>query len=391
MKPPLSHGQLKALAANVTRLSGLLTRERDRLPATYLKDKGLREAYEAYYLPLNLRKIQVPLAELALRPENLFGNDTLRVLDLGCGPGTALLGVMEFFAAEKNRPRLAVTAVDHVAENLKMAEELFTAFKSMCNLDASLKTIRSAVEQIRNLQDRIFNLIIFSNVLNEIFIHDEDRICKRSNIVAEYLNRFLADNGSCIIIEPALRETSRELLEVRERLLKQGFQLYSPCLCHAVCPALANLKDWCHEDVAWNPSATIQRLDNLTGLRKDSLKFSYLIIRKDSQSLAGIYGDNAFRVVSEPLVSKGKREFYICGEAGRRLITRLDKDLAELNKPFSILQRGDIVSFEHLIDEGRRYKVGRETGVRRLWTAAGFSTQLYGSSAMIKQHSIDIF
>ncbi len=378
MKLPLSHAQLKTLAANVTRLSELLTRERGRLPAAYLKDKGLREAYVAYYLPLNRRKIQAPLAEIALHPENRFGNETLRVLDLGCGPGTAMLGVMEFFAARKKRPHLALTAVDHVAENLKMAEELFTTFKSMSNLDVSLKTVRSDIEQIQYLQETIFNLIIFSNVLNEMFIHDADRIVKRTNLVTQYLNRFLADDGSCIIIEPALRETSRELLAVREGLLKQGFQIYSPCLCHAQCAALANPKDWCHEDMAWDPTDTIQELDNLTGLRKDSLKFSYLIMRKDSQSLAGMYGVNAFRVVSEPLVSKGKREFYICGEAGRRLITRLDKDLVARNKPFGSLQRGDVVRFEHLVDEGRRYKVGKETGVQRLWTIAGCLTHDQG-------------
>ncbi|HYA87029.1 MAG TPA: small ribosomal subunit Rsm22 family protein [Nitrospirota bacterium] len=376
MKPPLPHGQLKILAANIVRLSKLLTRERDSLPAAYLKDKGLREAYEAYFLPLNLRKILVPLAELDLRCENLFGNDMFRVLDLGCGPGTAMLGVMEFFAAGKKRSHLAVTAVDHVAENLKMAEEFFTASKRMRNIDASLKTIRSGIEQMRCLPEMTFNLIIFSNVLNELFIHDEARIVKRTNLVAEYLNRCLADDGSCIIIEPALRETSRELIEVREGLLKRGFHIYAPCLCHAECIALANPRDWCHEDLAWEPSDTIRELDELTGLRKDSLKFSYLIMRKDVQSLAGLYGINAFRVVSEPLVSKGKREFYICGEAGRRLITRLNKDLAARNKNFGSLQRGDVVSFEHLIEEGKRYKVGKGTGVKRLRTTAGCFTQI---------------
>jgi ribosomal protein RSM22 (predicted rRNA methylase) len=375
MKRTSSPVELKALAANVTRLSELLTRERDSLPAAYLKDKGLREAYEAYYLPANLRKIQAPLAELGLHPGNLFGNNTLRVLDLGCGPGTAMLGMLDFFAARKKRTRLEFTAVDHVAENLKMAEELFAAFKSVSDLDLSLKTVRSTIELAPHLREAAFDLIIFSNVLNEIFIHEEARIVRRTVLVAELLRRFLADDGSCIIIEPALRETSRELLEVRDGLLEQGFRIYAPCLCHAKkCPALANPKDWCHADLAWDPPAEIQELDKLTGLRKDSLKFSYLVLRKDSQSLAGLYGGNAFRVVSEPLVSKGKIEFYICGELGRRLIARLDKDANAQNESFGKLQRGDIISFERLIDEGKRYKVGKETGVRRLRTTAGFLT-----------------
>ena len=360
-----SHDELKALAANVIRLSRLLTREREGLSAAYLKDRGLREAYGAYFLLPNLVKIQAPLRELAAHPGKLLDRDTLRVLDLGCGPGTAMLGVLEFFAAGKKRPRIDFTAVDQVAENLKMAGELVAAFKSTSDLEVSLKTIRSTIEQAPRLPETAFNLIIFSNVLNEIFIHAEARIAKRTALVSDLLNRFLADDGSCIIIEPALRETARDLLAVRDGLVDAGFPLYAPCLCHTACPALANPKDWCHEDLPWDEPELIQELDKLTGLRKDSLKFSYLIVRKDAKTLRDVYGEHAFRVVSEPLVSKGKREFYICGEAGRKLITRQDKDETPGNDAFGRLQRGDVVGFENLIDEGKRYKISRETRVNR--------------------------
>jgi ribosomal protein RSM22 (predicted rRNA methylase) len=358
-----SHDELKVLAANVIRLSRLLTREREGLSAAYLKDRGLREAYGAYFLLPNLVKIQAPLRELAAHPGNLLDKDTLRVLDLGCGPGTAMLGVLEFFAAGKKRPRIDFTAVDQVAENLKMAGELVAAFKSTS--EASVKTIRSTIEQAPRLPETAFNLIVFSNVLNEIFIRDEARIARRTALVSDLLKRFLADDGSCIIIEPALRETARDLLAVRDGLVDAGFALYAPCLCHTTCPALANPKDWCHEDLPWDEPELIQELDKLTGLRKDSLKFSYLIVRKDAKTLRDVYGEHAFRVVSEPLVSKGKREFYICGEAGRKLITRQDKDETPGNDVFGRLQRGDVVGFENLIDEGKRYKISKETVVNR--------------------------
>jgi ribosomal protein RSM22 (predicted rRNA methylase) len=367
MKRAPSPVELKTLAANVAKLSELLTRERDSLPSAYLKDKGLREAYEAYYLPANLRKIQAPLAELALHPGDLLGKVTLRVLDLGCGPGTAMIGALEFFATGNKHPRIEFTAVDRVAENLNMAEKLSTTFKRVSNLDVALKTVHSAIEEALHLPERTYDLIIFSNVLNEIFIHDGERISRRTMLATEFLNRFLADDGSCIIIEPALRETSRELLAVRDGLLAQGFHVYAPCLCQTGCPALVNPKDWCHQDLAWNPPIEIQELDRLAGLRKDSLKFSYLILRKDSRSLGELYGESAFRVVSEPLVSKGKIEFYICGHGGRRLLARLDKDATTQNETFGRLQRGDVVGFERLLDEGKRYKVGKNTGVKRLF------------------------
>lgn len=358
---------MKSLAANVARLSQLLTRERTIIPPMYLQDAGLREAYIAYFLPSNIHKIRVPLQELALHPERLLSKERLRILDIGCGPGSAILGVMEFFAGQAQRPRLEFTGVDPVAGNLRAAEEFFVSYRDRLGLNATLNIVRSGIEGVEHLLHERFDVIIFSNVLNELFPQHEKRIAKRTAVLISILNRFLIDDGSCIIIEPALRETSREMLEVRDGMPGHGFHVYSPCLYHGKCPALANPKDWCHEDLLWEPPELIQEIDKLTGLRKDSLKFSYLVLRKETLSLSDFAGQNAFRVVSEPLVSKGKRELHICGPGGRRLITRLHKDKTLANQVFEDLQRGNIAVFERLIDEGKRFKAGKETLIRRLF------------------------
>ena len=386
--------ELNTLAANVARLSNLLTRERDTLPLPYLKDKGLREAYILYYLPANMYKIHVPLRELSLHPAGIFRKERLRVLDLGSGPGTAILGVMGFFSASAwaDKPSLEFTAVDPIEENLRDAEKLFQSFKDDTLVGASLLTIKSGIGMMKSLPKGPFDMIILSNVLSEVFhpvrhpelvsgsqtmpgqeipkqVRDDreagktGRLDYRLNLLKSLINRSLAEDGSCIIIEPALRATSRELLEVRDGLLREGLHIYSPCLMNDPCPALINPKDWCHEDIPWEPPPLVREIDKLTGLRKDSLKFSWLIIRKDTLSLSDIFGNNPFRVVSEPLISKGKIEYYLCGAGGRRLAVRLDKDKSTLNEPFSSLKRGNIVSFQGLIDEGKRLKVDKETSV----------------------------
>lgn len=359
----MSREDLKGLAANVTKLSSLLTKDRESLPPAYLKDKDLRTAYVRYFLPANMKKVHLALTDLSLHPGQLLSKDRLRVLDLGAGPGTALLGMLAFFARRPKRPSLECAAVDRVAENLRVAEELFNAYRNEQGIDASLKTVRADIEGAERLFEGHFDLIIISNVLNELYAFDEDRIERRMTIVKNVLDRLLDRNGSCIIIEPALRETSRELLKVRDGLATKGFHVYTPCLTAGNCPALANQRDWCHEEVPWDPPALIKELDKLTGLRKDSLKFSYVLLRKDSSSLADVFGRNAFRVVSEPLISKGKIEFYICGAEGRKLVTRLDKDRTEANQYFEVLKRGAIVGFDRLIDEGTRYKIEQTTGV----------------------------
>jgi ribosomal protein RSM22 (predicted rRNA methylase) len=355
-----------SLAEDVSRLSRLLTRERDELPHDYLRDQGLRKAYLTYFLPPNLAKIQVPFRELCLHPDNLIAKERLQVLDLGTGPGTAVLGIREFFRQRGSRQYLEFTAVDKVGENLKEAEALFREAGGETDSRASLSTVRSGIEAIVERSGGPFDIIVLSNVLNEMYLRETDRIMKRTALVRNIMERLLAADGSFIIIEPALQETSRELLMVRDGIVDGGAHVYSPCLTQRHCPALMNPKDWCHEDRHWNPPDVVLELDEATGLRKDSLKFSYVILRNDSRSLADVCGPGNYRVVSEPLASKGKLEFYFCGEEGRRLATRLDKDASAANALFEHLRRGDIVRVASLVIEERRFRIAKETVVKQL-------------------------
>jgi len=358
--------ELEAIASDVVRLSTLLTRDRDILPITYLEDRALRRAYITYFLPANMYKVHIPFKELSLHPAGIFVKERLKILDLGSGPGTALIGILYFFAAQKECPYIEFTAVDPVVENLEEAEGLFKQTKEKTSVPASLLTIKGSIERIKSLPKGPFDVIVLSNVLGEIAHSHPDRIERRSRLLDRLLTGSLAGDGSCIIIEPALKETSRELLTVRDAMVDKGFHVYSPCLMDDPCPALTNPKDWCHEDIPWEPPYIIKEIDRLTGMRKDSLKFSYITLRKDQLSLRDICIDHPFRVVSNPLISKGKMEFYICGPGGRRLAVRLDKDETPSNKPFTDIRRGEIVSIHNMIDDGKRLKIGKETIIDKI-------------------------
>lgn len=307
----------------------------------------------------------MPLKELSLHPKEILSKKLLKMLDLGSGPGTTILGILDFFSNQEKRPSLEFTAIDSVAENLSIAKELFKSVSEHIDIDASLKTYKLNIENVEAIPEGSYDIIILSNILNELFFNAEKKNDKRVSFLNTIIDKFLTPDGSCIIIEPALRETTRGMLNVRDKLIKNGFKIYSPCLIDKPCPVLLNPKDWCHEDIPWAPPLIIKELDKLTGLRKDSLKFSYLVLRRDRLSLSDILEKNSFRIVSEPLISKGKIEFFICGHEGRQLITRLDKDKTPSNEQFQKLKRGDIVTFELLIDEGKRLKVGKNTVVKK--------------------------
>ena len=360
--------ELRALARDVIRLSNLFTREREKLPPGYLTDEGLRRAYIHYFLPANINKIYTPLQELSLHPGNILLKERLQILDLGCGPGTAILGMLEYFSScgKASHPLLDFTAVDAVQENLSETITQFTHLTRRIPIKASLITSKATVERFltRCKDKNSYDIIVMLNLLSELFPGDPQGISKKARLLKTIMDKLLAREGSLILIEPALRETSRGLLMVRDGLLHEG-HLYAPCLTEGPCPALSRPKDWCHADVPWEPPELVRDIDRLTGLRKDSLKFSYMIFQKERASLTDQYGDS-YRVVREPLISKGKMEFYVCGREGRRLVTRLNKDRSVTNEPFEKLKRWDIVQFSGIADEAGGLRILKESQVTLL-------------------------
>src|SRR3990170_2225587 len=168
--------ELKALARDVIRLSNLFTREREKLPPGYLSDEGLRRAYIHYFLPANINKIHTPLQEISLHPENILLRERLKILDLGCGPGTAILGMLEYFSSrrEANHPLLDFTAVDAVQENLSETITQFTHLTRRRPIKASLITLKATVERFltRCKDKNSYDIIVMLNLLSELFPGD---------------------------------------------------------------------------------------------------------------------------------------------------------------------------------------------------------------------------
>jgi len=207
-----------------------------------------------------------------------------------------------------------------------------------------------------------FDLVILANSLNELFRSATDPIARRVTLLESLLDA-LSPDGTCVIVEPALRETTRDLHHVRDRLVSaRRATVYSPCLHEQPCPALARPDDWCHEERPWSPPLMLQAIDREAGYIKDALKFSYLILRKDGLTVAE-RGPDVYRVVSEMMVMKGDRRAWLCNETGRPLVGRLDKARSEANASLDRWHRGAIVRVEHI---ERRATISRIEGSTRV-------------------------
>lgn len=369
-----AHGGHDRVAQAVADLSRLFTKDRASLKSDYLNHPAHAAAYLKYFLPVNLSKIQVLLDEMPQGwPDQLSGR-AIRILDVGSGPGAGALAAFDWFHQQwPDRIRdLTVVAIDASAEALKQARQLWATYGQESGATGGrLLAYEGSLERSSNGpwlmsvdQQAPYDLIIMANCLNELFSRTANPIESRVELVTQLLTR-LTPTGTFMIVEPALRDTSRALHQVRDRLIEEKrCTVYSPCLHEDSCPALVNPFDWCHEERGWEPPPGIQKIDDQVGFIKDALKFSYLLLRKDGRTIVERRPD-VYRVVSELRKLKGEKRAWLCNELGRSEIGRQDRLRSDSNAPFDDWHRGAIVQIERVVRKEREGKVSAVGRIER--------------------------
>jgi len=360
-----------SLLSGVRSLSEMFTRGGQSIGTVYLQDPLLRASYLSYYVPVNVGKVQLLLGELMPLLQS-FSAEEFRVLDLGGGPGTGALALLDWCSSQSLPPvaSLHMTVVDRSPEAMKLCVELWREYSTQNHISAipPLQTVVCNLERSLPSEPGIvgdgngYHLIIVQNLLSELFVGSTDPIGLRTALV-NYLVRCLAEEGSLMLIEPASRSASRDLHQVRNNLVC-GLQcsVYSPCLHDQPCPALIKPDDWCHEERAWQIPAWIDQIDRAVGFIKDALKFSYVILRKDGKTLVPRNCDY-HRVVSELREMKGEKRVWLCDETGRSEVGRQDKERSASNEAFERWHRGAIVRVDEIV---RKERKGRPAMVGRI-------------------------
>jgi len=323
----------KKLREAILRLSDSFTRNRADLPASYFDDETNRLAYLAGFVLTNAEKVKLCLSQVKkLLPQT----GRLSVLDVGSGPGTAV-----FAASELLSDRDAVfTALEKNKSVLQEAKTLERALQKKHGVDW-------LVGGVEKTPSSPFDLIVAANVLNELDAQQQLKTVKE----------LLSTGRLVVLIDPALKQTARDLMKLRDQLVVGSLaSVIAPCTHQKPCPMLsANKRDWCHFYIEWKRPKLIEALDNATGLDHRYLKLSYLSLRarrsnldlenKIAASPAAPRNDN-YRAVSSLLKTKGKLELVVCGNGELGRLRRLDKNASETNRAFGQAKRGDLVSFQ---------------------------------------------
>jgi ribosomal protein RSM22 (predicted rRNA methylase) len=324
------------------------TTDRARLSAPTDRTADLA-ARAAFFTIADAIKVAIPFRELASR-NALPSARPLRVIDLGAGCGAMSLGLV----ATTQLP-LAITAIDRDSAALGIAA---TSVRDLAARRKTATTIATRVDDATRARLADADLVVMGTLLNEL--DDTARLA-----MVERALGALAPDGSVIIIEPALRETSRALHAVRDAIIARGSaHVFAPCTRHAApCPALADPTDWCHEDRAVTLPPRTAELARLTHLRDGGLKFSYLVLRRDARPLAD--EPNAWRIVGSPRTQKGKVEVLGCSDSGRVPLRLLRRNRTDANRELERAERGELMIVDAAQGDERVEIEGTTTVTRR--------------------------
>jgi hypothetical protein len=296
-----------------------LVGERKLVGTPYLADAVLRDEYARDIAPRTEAALGRVLDEVWGAPGV---TPPARAVDLGAGTGAVGRTLRARFGQA-----LEVVAVDRTAGPGVVR----------ANLAVELPAV-----------DGKFDLVVAAHILNELYLErgPAERIALRAQRVLAWTRALLAPGGVLILIEPALRETSRELLAVRDQVLAGGLHVVAPCFWTGRCPALARDRDWCH-DAAPVPS-------------RPRVDFSYLVLRREPPVPRDLN-----RVVSDPLPEKGRLRLFVCGPGGRLPLIRLSRHRSPANQALDDLVRGDAVSIQNAAASDDGLRVTAETTVER--------------------------
>ncbi|HEX2679008.1 MAG TPA: small ribosomal subunit Rsm22 family protein [Polyangiales bacterium] len=335
------------LADAVARVSHAYNLQRDALAELQGDDDALCARLK-FFLPRDLLKVHGPLSELHAL-DALPKRTAWRVLDLGAGLGSTSLGAARFAALSGCAERLQVTAVDIDAEALALFERVAPTAALLPGVAIELRTLAADLRQPAALRAQLsppYDVILMGLALNEL--HAEGAATAAAASLME-ISGLLADDGVLIVLEPALRETSRVLHAVRDVLAARAARphVFAPCLRSAPCPMLARPRDYCHERVPHALPPRLAELAQRAGLRDADLTYSYLTLHAQPRSLNELAANrpdvSLYRAVSAPLPSKGKLELWLCGAQAAPRAMRLDRHASPDNAAIESAGRGSLL------------------------------------------------
>lgn len=217
------------------------------------------------------------------------------LLDLGAGPGTALLAATQ--------AGIAIDQATLIEENREFVEQGISLCPRFTKWECKDFLKQESLPQ--------HEVSIFCYSFSEV---PEDRRKKILKMAWEAAHKAL------ILIEPGTPSAFKNLLDARDRLVEWGGHVLAPCPHSRSCPLLGK-KNWCHFSVRLQRSSLHRKIKG-GELGYEDEKFCYMILSKRGQE------NLPPRILKSPKKQSGYLELQLCTQEGilEKKISSKDKE-----------------------------------------------------------------
>jgi hypothetical protein len=113
-----------------------------------------------------------------------------------------------------------------------------------------------------------------------------------------------------------------------------------------------------------DPPPLVAAIAERAGLRREAVKAATLVLAPPGEAWPEPPPGRVFRIVSEPLPSKGRLRYMGCGPEGRMGLALQDRHRSDANRAFASLARGDVVELAGAEPSGDGLRLGDVSAVR---------------------------
>ena len=350
---PLNSRQLQQLPQNIRSLSQQMTSDRASRRLGYMNDNSQLSSYVRYFTWWNLVRLTRLFSNL---PEAAFPEEDTVCLDLGSGPLTVVTAL--FLARpELREQKLTWYCLDVSAASMAFGEDIFLSVCAKLNA-APWKIIRVKGSFGEAIKQKV-SFITCANMFNEL---DQATDMPPEFKVKKYydqLMRYSQKDARFLLIEPGVPKAARTLSLLRDRFIKSGYSIASPCPHEKECPmsgfgAYTGSKNkWCNFAFSTQEEGTgiperLAKLSKAARLPKDRATLSFIAVApgKKDESLIRITSDE-FRLANY------MSGYYACTEHGLALVEVPSQNNTRLPKPPFRPQSGDLIEVKKITPESQ--------------------------------------
>jgi hypothetical protein len=343
---PFEAEDVNFFSKGLVELSDFFTEDRteSRLP-NYFTTARFRSSYFLYFFALQGAKFltlfdRYPDAIKAML-DHASITGTLRIMDVGAGPGTASLALLVFVLDGLKDPKkktlhlpfaIELVWIDHNETILKDGEALLAdILKIYPAVEGDIKLTTEARPWWKHPKAYQFeaSIVLFGNVLNES--------ASDPRVFLQGLAPFFENpkGGGILLLEPAFKSAAHRLSQIRDELVLRDdpFPIWGPCLHTQKCP-LAEGRDWCHFSVPVKlPGVIFRKFSIKLGSVRDWLKFSFVWIASKDSAKKTVPEKGYVRIVSDPLKTPQGSTNQVCRP----------EQVEYMLTPYKPIYRGEII------------------------------------------------